>query len=622
MPTVDMNWVEISWTMMAAASLTLGFIHLLVWSRQRLGFAHLAFFVLATSVAAFSASELSMMRAPTSSAYAEALRWAHVPLCVIVLSIIGFVHFYFEAGRRWLAYAAIAFRLLALLLNFATGVNLNFQDVTGLGRATLWGGAVVAVPIGIPNPWQIVAQIGNLLLVAFVVDASITLWRRGDSAARRRALLVGGSIVLCVVVVAGFGALIVAGAVHAPTILTPGFLVVVLAMGYELSWDVIAAAQLTAKLRTSEISLRASEERFRAVVEAVPNAILLLDDQGKVTLTNPQAQALFGYAREELAGRPVELLIPQWHLSAHETYHQSHAADARAPVKGSARELYALHKDGSEVPVEVVLKPMQTVDASFVLVSLVDVTERRQSERTAARQRDEISHLSRVAMLGELSGSIAHEINQPLMGILSNAQAAQRFLARDDVNLDEVREILVDIVEDDKRAGEVIRRLRALLKKGEVQNRPLDINSVVDDVMRLARNDLVNRDVAVSAELTPDLPPVFGDQIQLQQVLLNLVMNACEAMEAVSGTPQLHIRTRRADGGGVELSVSDRGGGIPPADLERVFEPFMTTKEQGIGLGLSICNTIITAHGGRLWAENIGGGAMFRCTLPLSDHAE
>jgi signal transduction histidine kinase len=132
----------------------------------------------------------------------------------------------------------------------------------------------------------------------------------------------------------------------------------------------------------------------------------------------------------------------------------------------------------------------------------------------------------------------------------------------------------------------------------------------------------MNRDVAVNTELTTDLPPVFGDQIQLQQVLLNLVINACEAMEAMSGTRQVLIRTRRADDGGVEMSVSDRGGGIPPGDLERIFEPFVTTKEHGIGLGLSICHTIIIAHGGRLWAENIGEGAMFRCTLPLSGDAE
>jgi C4-dicarboxylate-specific signal transduction histidine kinase len=264
---------------------------------------------------------------------------------------------------------------------------------------------------------------------------------------------------------------------------------------------------------------------------------------------------------------------------------------------------------------------MRTVDASFVLVSLVNITERRQNERTAARQRDEIAHLSRVAALGELSGSLAHEINQPLMGILSNAQAAQRFLAHDDVNLDEVREILADIVEDDKRAGEVIRRLRALLKKGELQKRPLDINAVVDDVVRLTRNDLMNREVVASTELTPNLPPVFGDPIQLQQVLLNLVLNACEAMEAVPGPRQVQLRTFHTDGG-VEISVSDRGGGIPPGDLERIFEPFVTTKEHGTGLGLSICRTIIVAHGGRLWAENIGEGATFRCMLPLSGQAE
>ena len=616
------NWVEIVWTMMAAASLTLGFVHLLVWFTQRSRYASLAFFVLAASVAAFSGSELSMMEAQTPAAYASALRWAHVPICVIGLSIIAFVHFHFGTGRLWLAYAAAAIRLLTLLFNFTTGVNINFVDVTVLEHALLWGGVVAAVPVGIPSPWQIVTQIGNLLLVAFVVDASITLWRRGDPVARRRAALVGGSILLFVVGVTGFAILILAGVVHAPTILTPGFLVIVLAIACELSWEVIAAAQLAAKLHASETSLRASEEQFRAVVESVPNAILLVDGQGKVALTNPQAQALFGCTREELIGRPVERLIPEWYRSSHETYRQSNGADARARVMGLARELYALRKDGSEVPVEVVLKPMRTVDESFVLVSLVDVTERRQNERTAARQRDEIAHLSRVATLGELSGSLAHEINQPLMGILSNAQAAQRFLARDDVSLDEVREILGDIVEDGKRAGEVIRRLRALLKKGEVQNRPLDINSVVVDVVRLTRNNLMNRDVAVSTELTPGLPPVFGDQIQLQQVLLNLVMNACEAMEAVSGTPQVHIRTRRADGGGVEISVSDRGGGVPPGDLERIFEPFVTTKVHGIGLGLSICRTIIIAHGGRLWAENIGEGATFRCTLPLSDHAE
>jgi two-component system, LuxR family, sensor kinase FixL len=617
-----MNWIDIAWTIMASASLTLGLIHLLVWNKGRAQYAHLVFFALATSVAIFGGFELLAARAQTPGEYARALRWAQVPLTVFALAILAFVHLYFNAGRPWLAYVAAGLRLLTLLLNFVTGVNANFRDITELVHVTLWGGAVVSVPVGVLNPWNIVPQLSNALIVAFVVDASVSLWRRGGVVPRRRALIVGGSLALSILVASGMANLSMMGLVRAPILLTPCFLIVVLAMGYELSWDVIAAAQLAAKLQTSEMSLRASEEQFRAVVESVPNAILLVDGQGKVTLTNPPAHALFGYAREELIGRPVELLIPARYRSSHEAYRQSYGVDARARVMGFGRELYALHKEGSEVPVEVVLKPMRMADALFVLVSLVDITERRQNERTAARQRDEIAHLSRVATLGELSGSLAHEINQPLMGILSNAQAALRFLARDDADLDEVREILVDIVEDDKRAGEVIRRLRALLKKGEMQHRPLDIGSVIDDVLRLTRNDLMNRDVAVSTELTPDLPLVLGDRIQLQQVLLNLVLNACEAMDAVPGTPRVHIRTLRTEGAGVEISVSDRGGGIPPGDLERIFEPFVTTKELGIGLGLSICRTIIIAHGGRLWAENIGEGATFRFTLPLSHHAE
>ena len=616
-----MTWIDVAWIMMASASLTLGLIHLLVWNKKREQYAHLVFFVLAASVAIFGGFELLAARAQTPAEYARAIRSAQVPLTVFALAILAFVHLYFNAGRPWLAYVAAGLRLLTLLLNFVTGVNANFRDITELVHVTLWGRAVVSVPVGVLNPWNIVPQLSNALLVVFVVDASVSLWRRGGVLARRRALIVGGSLALCVLVASGMANLSMMGLVRAPILLTPCFLIVVLAMGYELSWDVIAAAQLAAKLQTSEMSLRASEEQFRAVVESVPNAILLVDGQGKVTLTNPPAHALFGYAREELIGRPVELLIPARYRSSHEAYRQSYGVDPRARVMGFARELYALHKDASEVPVEVVLKPMRTADALFVLVSLVDITERRQNERAAARQRDEIAHLSRVATIGELSGSLAHEINQPLTGILSNAQAALRFLARDDADLDEVREILVDIVEDDKRAGEVIRRLRALLKKGEVQHASLDIRAVVDDVLRLTRNDLMNRNVAAYAELAPDLPLVFGDRIQLQQVLLNLAMNACDAMDAVPGTRQVHIRARQTDDAGLEISVSDCGGGIPSGDLERIFDPFVTTKEHGIGLGLSICRTIVVAHGGRLWAENSGEGATFRFTLPLP-HAE
>jgi two-component system sensor kinase FixL len=607
-----MNWVQIAWIMMSAGSLTLGVIHFLVWLKQRAQYAHLLFFALAVSAAAFGAFEMAMMRAQSPAGYAATLRWAHVPLAMVVLSTVWFVHFYFETGRLWLAYATSGVRLLALGLNFMTGVNINFREVSSLDQLRLWGGAVVSGPVGVANPWGIVPQIGNVLLVAFVVDASITLWRRGGPDAHRRAALVGGSLVGFITAVAGFAALITLGLVHAPTIVMPGVFIVVLAMGYELGWDVIAAAQLAAQLRASEL-------RFRAVVEAVPSAILLVDDKGMITLANSQAEIVFGYPRAELIAKPVEMLIPERFRVPHVGLRHDYARDARARMMGTGRELFACRKDGGEIPVEVALNPMPAERRLFVLVSVVDITERTNIERATARQRDEIAHLSRVAMLGELSGSLAHELNQPLTAILSNAQAAQRFLAQSPPRVDKLAEILADIVKSDHRAGSVIQRLRSLLRKEEAQRHPLNLNDVVEESLRLMRSDLLNRRVMVSTDLAETLPAVSGDRNQLQQVMMNLVINGCDAMDGQEVDRRLLAQTRTTADGGVEVSVADRGSGIPLADLERIFEPFMTTKLQGLGLGLAICRSIVEAHGGRLWAtNNADRGATLHCELPAT----
>jgi len=250
----------------------------------------------------------------------------------------------------------------------------------------------------------------------------------------------------------------------------------------------------------------------------------------------------------------------------------------------------------------------------------VDITKRKQAEEQAARHRNEMAHLARVFTLGELSGSLAHELSLPLTAILSNAQAAQRVLAHGGADLAEVQEILNEIVSEDKRAGEVIRRLRLWLKKGEVRQHSLRINEVVEDVLKLIHSDLVNQHVTVDIELARTLPTVTGDPIQLQQVLLNLVVNACDAM-ADCNTPErrLLIRTGIENGNGaVIVSVIDGGGSIPEEKMEQIFESFFTTKEQGMGLGLSVCRTIIAAHRGKLWAtNNADRGATFHFSLPI-----
>lgn len=249
-----------------------------------------------------------------------------------------------------------------------------------------------------------------------------------------------------------------------------------------------------------------------------------------------------------------------------------------------------------------------------------DISERRAEAAQIRQQRDELAHLSRVAMVGELSGAVAHELNQPLTAILCNAQAAQRLMRHaspDEAGLDD---ILRDIVSENKRAGEIIHRLRELLKKGEVQLLPVDINHVVREVIVLEHSDMVARNIVITTQLGSDLPFAMADRVQVQQVLLNLIINAADAMHANRPSERLiTIRTHRVGENSVRIAVRDCGPGILAEKPEQIFEPFFTTKAHGLGLGLTICRSIIAAHGGRLWAANNDeGGATVTVELPIA----
>jgi signal transduction histidine kinase len=258
------------------------------------------------------------------------------------------------------------------------------------------------------------------------------------------------------------------------------------------------------------------------------------------------------------------------------------------------------------------------------VVTRANVTARRQAQLEIERHRRELSHLARVNVLGQLSGALAHDLNQPLTAILSNAQAAHKWLLRDPPNTEYAAEILQDIIDDDRRAAAMIHRLRSLLKRGDLRVERIDVADLMSEVLDLSRSELQARNIEPTTSINPAAPALMGDKVQLQQVLLNLILNACDAMNDVEEPRRrLELSVASDDLRTVRLSVRDWGVGLPTDLIERLFEPFVTTKTDGLGLGLSISRTIIAAHGGRLWAENNpGGGATIHCVLPVAEQPE
>jgi two-component system sensor kinase FixL len=611
-----MSWITIVWSMNAAACLTLGAIYCVVWCKQRDSPVPLLFSFSAVAAAAVAGFELVMLHANTVGQYEALVRWIHVPVWVLTLSFVSFVRRYLRAGRQSLAWSIYGLRTLVLILNFILTPNINFRAITSIRHFSWWGGEIVSVPVGVANPWGLLSNVTLLLLLIFSMDATITVWRRGD---RQRALVVGGSMILGAIV-ASHVPLVIWGIINVPFFLSFAYSGIVLAMGYELSNDMLQTAQLAQQLDASEADLRETQRRMELAASAAELSMWMWDIVRNEIWITDKGRALFGFGPSE------KLDFDRFRSSMHPDDRESVLKAVENSLRTGAEyrcEYRVVSADGQlrwiagrgHVEFNGDGQPVRMRGASL------DITKRKQAEEQVACQRNEMAHLSRVSTLGELSGSIAHELNLPLSAILSNAQAAQRILANGDADPAEVREILNEIVSEDKHAAEVIQRLRQWLKKDMLQQHSLQINEVVEDVLKLIRSDLINQKVTVDTQLARNLPMVTGDPVQLQQVLVNLVVNACDAMTSCN-TPErrLLIRTGIENGSSaVTVSVTDRGDSIPREKLEQIFEPFFTTKEKGMGLGLSVCRTIIAAHRGKLWATNNADcGATFHFSLPIS----
>jgi PAS domain S-box-containing protein len=384
---------------------------------------------------------------------------------------------------------------------------------------------------------------------------------------------------------------------------------------------VFAAARDITERKRAEEALRQSKDFLQTVIDGIPEPTMVIGRDRRVLLANRVAQALAG-------GDPVQEGLRCFQVLHHRGAPCAEPLDY-CPLEiviRTRKPALVMHKhyneNGDEIVVEANAAPI--LDASGDVIQIVkscrDVSERLRTEEEMRKLRQELAHVGRVATMGQLAASLAHELNQPLTAISSNASAAQRFMDRTPPNLDEVREALEDIVKDGHRAGEVIRRLRALLKKGELERTPLEINGVVEEMVSLLYSEAVVKGVNMRMDLQRELLPVVGDRIQIQQVLMNLLMNGMEAMAGVgTESRELVVTTRPHDGDAVRVSVQDAGPGLSEESMAKLFTPFFTTKAEGMGMGLPIARSIVEAHGGKLWAaNNPDRGATFHFTLPVT----
>ncbi|HSW11903.1 MAG TPA: PAS domain S-box protein [Solimonas sp.] len=394
-------------------------------------------------------------------------------------------------------------------------------------------------------------------------------------------------------------------------------------------------------------SARASEDRLNALLQAAVDGMVLIDPRGRITRFNRAAERLFGYSADEVLGRNVSMLMPAPYHEEHDGYIERYGRTGEARIIGIGREVVGRRKDGSTFPLELSVGEFRRAPVAggrrtgdhdehgFVGI-LRDISARRAQEQQLIEATEELrrafgeaedlrarlTHAGRLGSLGEMVSGIAHEVNQPLTAIATYASACKRLLLSGQAQPQELAEVLDKISTQAERAGQVIRGLRKLARRQDQVSVPLEVNVLVSEVARLLEFEFRNAGFELVQWLAPDLPTVLGDGVQIQQVVLNLLRNAVEAMAESASSDTVELITR-ARGDHVEICVEDRGPGLNDSGLQRLFEPFHTTKPQGMGLGLSICKSIISSHGGELVHESReGGGARFRISLRAGEMNE
>ena len=369
-------------------------------------------------------------------------------------------------------------------------------------------------------------------------------------------------------------------------------------------------------LNDAEGRLGQADSILKSILKTVPDAMVVIDEAGLVSSFSATAEEMFGYAQDEIIGQNVKILMPAPYTDAHDGYIQRYLQTSEKRIIGIGRTVVGCKRDGTTFPIQLEVGEAKIGEQRYFTGFIVDLTEKKRTEAELQSLQADLAHASRLSAVGTLASSLAHEINQPLTAIANYLSAARDMMDGDlSANREFFREALAESVAESLRAGTIVRRLREFVSRGEINRRILSIAQVVKDATVLGMIGAQEKGVEFSIDIAPDTNHVFVDRVQIQQVMVNLMRNAIESM-ADSPHKKLHIGVRSLDQELIEIAVSDTGSGIDLELGDRIFDPFASTKGDGMGLGLSICRTIIESHGGTIRAEpNPDGGTIFRLTL-------
>jgi len=363
---------------------------------------------------------------------------------------------------------------------------------------------------------------------------------------------------------------------------------------------------------------------LRALLDAAVDAIVMIDEQERITTFNPAAERLFGYSAESVIGQDVKMLMPEPYRSEHHGYVTRYMQTGEPHIIGIGRETLALRADGQTFPIALSVGEARGPNGRRFVAFIRDLTAQRAAEQSARAGELRLSQVGRFSLMGEMAAGIAHEINQPLGAIATYAQAAKRILEREQPGMQTLIDVCKKIDEQALRAGRVLENLRKFIRKQEIRSEPIDVNKAVVDVLDLIEADAHAEGIRVAVRLAAELPVVRANAVQLQQVVLNLTRNAVDAMRDGSGKDRgIDIVTECTEKGRVRVSVADAGPGVPRQLGENIFHPFVTTKRDGLGVGLAISRTIVQSYGGSLvYRDNPAGGAIFVVELPPEESTQ